>query len=71
MSTSAPSTVGPNALAAALGTDRAALYRAHNSGKIPAPDRPTLGGFARWSLPLAVRIVQAAGRPIPAAWGSP
>lgn len=71
---SAPETVGPDALAAALGLTgdpqkvRAELYRARGRGEIPDPDRATLGGFARWSLPLAIEIVKSKGRPVPAAW---
>jgi hypothetical protein len=68
--TSQVSTVGPDALAAALGTNRAALYRARAAGKIPEPDRPTIGGFARWSVALAADIVRRHGKPVPAAWSA-
>lgn len=63
-------TIGPNELAAALGADRRELYRARGRGEIPEPDRPTLGGFARWSVKLAAKIVKSKGRKVPRAWGA-
>ncbi len=62
-------TIGPNDLAAALGVHRRDLYRACGRGEIAPPDRPTLGGFARWSTKLAAKILRAKGRKVPKAWG--
>jgi len=53
----------------AMGVPRGQFYRARAEGKIPRPDRPTLGGYARWSVALAASIVRGMGRKVPKAWG--
>jgi hypothetical protein len=67
---SPPETVGIVELAVALDTSRAAILRAlaRKTNPLPPADRKTLGGHRRWSLPLAVAILEREGRPVPPTW---
>jgi hypothetical protein len=64
-------TVSVGALAAALGTTRSSIIRAIKALEIPDAERRTHGNHRRWETATAAAIVRKAGRPVPAAWGSP